>query len=204
MNTQNIYTPEKAAQLVGCTEDEILQYVRSGQLKASFLENTGGYVISHNDLVSFLKATRDFKTVSKLFTRRIMIVDRNPEVQDLMRMELGRQGFEIKVATTEREVNFLADDFQPDVICVHLGATMREKDSVNQSLARARRTHKSFLILYHNYGASATMAPKVQTQINTVKADHVVVLDRGYSPLLDAVRARFGLRPTQSRRPPGV
>lgn len=205
MSTQSFYTPDKAAEVVGCKEKEILEYIRSGQLKATFMENIANYVITHHDMVAFLKATRDFKTVSKLFTRRIIVVDRDPKVQDFMRMELGRQGFEIKVATTEREVAFLTDEYQPDVICVHLGATTREKDPIKASLERARTHCKSYIVLYHNYTAGSTMSPLVEAQIKNVNADVTIVNERGITPLVDAVRARFGLKTTQTpgRKPLG-
>jgi PleD family two-component response regulator len=202
MTTQNFYTPAQAAQILGSDEKHVMEYIKSGQLKAAFMSNIATYVITHNDLMAFLKATRDFKTMQKMLTRRVIIVDRDPKVQDIMKMELGRQGFEIKVATTEREVNFLTDEYQPDVICVHAGATTREKEPVKASLDRARRTCKSYIILYHNYAANYANNADVQAQLQSVGADIVVVCDRGVTPLVDAVRARFGLRTTQVTRKP--
>jgi hypothetical protein len=200
--TQSFYTPNKAAEMIGCKESEVLEYIKSGQLKASFMSNIANYVITHNDLMNFLKATRDFKTMQKMLTRRVIIVDRDPKVQDIMRMELGRQGFEVRVATTEREVTFLADEYQPDVICVHLGATTREKEPVRASLGKARAKNKTYIVLYHNYAAHMTSTPEVAAQIAAVAADVVVNTDRGVTALVDAVRARYGLRTTAvSRRP---
>jgi hypothetical protein len=202
MTTQSFYTPNKAAEMIGCREAEVLEYIKSGQLKASFMSNIANYVITHNDLMSFLKSTRDFKTMQKMLTRRVIVVDRDPKVQDIMKMELGRQGFEVKVATTEREVAFLTDEYQPDVICVHLGATTREKEPVRSSLDRARKTCKTFIIVYHNYAAHMAGAPEMSAQIKAVNADVVVQTDRGVTPLVEAVRSRFGLRTTTVTRKP--
>jgi hypothetical protein len=202
MTTQNFYTPSQAAQILACEEKAVMEYIKSGQLKAAFMSNIATYVITHNDLMAFLKATRDFKTMQKMLTRRVIIVDRDPKVQDIMKMELGRQGFEIKVATTEREVNFLTDEYQPDVICVHAGATTREKEPVKASLERARKLCKSYIILYHNYAASFAGSPEVQAQLQSVGADVIVVCDRGVTPLVDSVRTRFGLKTTQVGRKP--
>ena len=202
MTTQSFYTPNKAAEMLGCKEAEVLEYIKSGQLKAAFMTNIANYVITHNDLMSFLKATRDFKTMQKMLTRRVIIVDRDPKVQDIMRMELGRQGFEVRVATTEREVAFLADEYQPDVICVHLGATTREKEPVRASLDKARTSHKTYIVVYHNYAAHVANSPEVAAQIKAVNADTVVTTDRGVTPLVDAVRSRFGLRTTVTGRKP--
>jgi hypothetical protein len=194
MVTQSFYTPPQAAQVLGCQEAEVLDFIKTGQLKAQYMANIANYVITHNDLLAFLKATRDFKTIQKMFTRRVILVDRDPNVQDIMRMELGRQGFEVRVATTEREVAFLTDELQPDVICVHAGATTREKDPVRASLDRARKVYRTFIILYHNFAPNFAGSPEVAAQLKNVNADIIVATDRGVSPLVEAVRARFGLK----------
>jgi len=202
MTTQSFYTPTKAAEMIGCKESEVMEYIKSGQLKAAFMSNIANYVITHNDLMNFLKSTRDFKTMQKMLTRKVIVVDRDPKVQDIMRMELGRQGFEVRVATTEREVAFLTEEYQPDVICVHLGATTREKEPVRASLEKARSAHKTYIVVYHNYAAHMASAPEMSAQIKAVNADVVVQTDRGVTPLVDAVRARFGLRTTVTGRKP--
>lgn len=201
-NTQSFYTPKNAAEMIGCKESEVLEYIKSGQLKASFMSNIANYVITHNDLMSFLKSTRDFKTMQKMLTRRVIVVDRDPKVQDIMKMELGRQGFEVKVATTEREVAFLTDEYQPDVICVHLGATTREKEPVRASLDKARQQCKTYIVVYHNYAAHVAATPEMAAQLKAVNADVVVQTDRGVTALVDAVRSRFGLRTSSVSRKP--
>jgi PleD family two-component response regulator len=202
MTTQSFYTPPKAAEMLSCTEAEVLEFIKTGQLKAAFMANIANYVITHADLMNFLKVTRDFKTMQKMMTRKIIIVDRDPRVHDIMRMELGRQGFEVKVATTEREVAFLAQEYQPDVICVHIAATSREKEPVRASLEQARAKYKTHIILYHNYAAHIAAGPEVSAQVKAVNADVVVQLERGVTPLVDAVRTRFGLKTSAAPRKP--
>jgi len=194
MTGQGFYTPQSAAEVLGCTEQEVLDHIKAGRLKATFMSNVANYVIAPTDLMTFLKATRDFKTVHKMLTRRVLLVDRDPRVVDIMRMELGRQGCEVKVATTNREISFMANDFMPDVICIHLGAITRPKDPVNEGLERTRRVCKSYIILYHNWSANVTVTPEVTAQIDAVKADRVVALDRTVTPLVDAVREKLGLK----------
>lgn len=202
MTTQAFYTPSQAAGVLGCKEQDVLNHIKNGALKASFMSNIANYVISYNDLMTFIKATKDFKSIQKMVSRRIVIVDRDPKVQDIMKMELGRQGFEIKVATTDREVSFLTDEIQPDVICVHAGATTREKEPVKASLARARSVNRTFILLYHNYAASIANSPEFQAKIKAINPDQIVVLDRGVTPLVDAVRSRYGLKTTVTGRKP--
>jgi CheY-like chemotaxis protein len=202
MSTQSFYTPSQAAGVLGCKEEDVLNHIKSGQLKAAFMANIANYVISYADLMAFIKATKDFKSIQKMVSRRIVVVDRDPKVQDIMKMELGRQGFDIKIATTEREVSFLVDEVKPDVICVHAGATTREKEPVKASLERARTHCRSFIVLYHNYAASTANSPEFLAKMKAINPDQIVVLERGVTPLVDAVRARYGLKTTVvSRRP---
>ena len=87
MTTQSFYTPPKAAEMLACTEAEIIEYIKSGQLKAAFMANIANYVITHNDLMAFVKVTRNFKTMQKMLTRRVVIIDRDsrrPEVYRLV------------------------------------------------------------------------------------------------------------------------
>jgi PleD family two-component response regulator len=202
MTTQAFYTPSQAAGVLGCKEQDVLNHIKNGALKASFMSNIANYVISYNDLMTFIKATKDFKSIQKMVSRRIVVVDRDPKVQDIMKMELGRQGFDIKIATTEREVAFLVDEIKPDVIVVHAGATTREKEPVKNSLERARTHCKTFIVLYHNYAASVANSPEFQEKMKAINPDQIVVLERGITPLVDAVRARYGLKTTVVTRRP--
>src|SRR5258708_16944414 len=100
MTTQSFYTPTKAAEMIGCKESEVLEYIKSGQLKSSFMNNIANYVITTNHLMTFLKATRTFTTMQKMLTRRVIVVDRHPKVQHIIKIQLGRQDFETKDAAT--------------------------------------------------------------------------------------------------------
>ena len=94
---------------------------------------------------------------------------------------------------------------QSDVICVHAGATTRQKEPIKASLERARSVYKTYIILYHNYAPGFAGSPEVAAQLKGVNADMIVALERGVTALLDAVRTRFGLKTsantTIGRRP---
>ena len=203
MTAQKFYTPEKAASEIGCSVADVLENIKVGRLRGHFMDNTGNYVIAHDDLVTFLRITQQFKAVTKLNSCRLFLVDRDSDVQDIMKMELGREGVDIKVATSDGEVGLLAGDFQPDIICIHLGATMREKGAVKSGLDRARTASKSYLILYHHRSRQMQETDEFKAQVSLVKPDEVVFMDRGVTPLVDAVRRRLGLKPSRPtiRRP---
>src|SRR2546427_379452 len=100
MTTQSFYTPDKAAEVLGCKAEAVLAYIKSGQLKASFMSNIANYVITHNDLMAFLKATRDFKTMQKMLTRRIIIVALERGVTALLDAVRTRFGLKTSANTT--------------------------------------------------------------------------------------------------------
>ena len=195
MQTQSFYTPPKAAQMLGCSEAEVISLIQNGRLKATFMHNIANYVITHVDLMAYLKNSRDFKTLQKMSTHRVILVDRDPKVQDIFRMELGRQGWEVKIATAEHEVSMLTDEFHPDVICVHLGATTRSDGAIRDCLDKARKLYKTWIVVYHNFRPIEAQSSKVQVQIGSVGADLCVSTERSVSALIDAVRDRFKPKP---------
>ena len=59
-----------------------------------------------------------------------------------------------------------------------------------------------YIVVYHNYASHVAATPEMAAQIKAVNADVVVQTDRGVTPLVDAVRSRFGLRTTVTSRKP--
>ena len=65
-----------------------------------------------------------------------------------------------------------------------------------------RLAHHHFIVLYHNYATSMANSPEFLAKMKAINPDQIVVLERGVTPLVDAVRARYGLKTTVvSRRP---
>ena len=136
---QGFYSPQQAAELMGCSEADVIQSIRAGHLKGSFKSDIGNYVIARNDLTYFLKLSKDANTLKKMAIRRVLLVDLEPKVRDIVELELDREGCEVKVATTEDEIVRLLDEYQPKVMCVHLAAATQVKDSVGASLVQHPR-----------------------------------------------------------------
>lgn len=178
-----------------------MSYIKSGQLKASMLHNAAIHMITHVDMLEFLKVTKNFKAIQGLIKPRLIIVDRNPRVQDLVQLDLGRQGCEVKVATSDREVSFLANEFLPDIICVPLGATQRAQDPVKASLQRAREARNTYIIIYHDFAPEVVDSAEIQAQIASVQPDLVVSIRGGVAALLDAVKAQLGIKSPAPRVP---
>lgn len=186
--------PGKAAQMLGITEEEVLELIKAGRLKANYLHNVASYMISHNDIVQYLKKTKNFKTIAKVLTHRVLLIDRDPDFQDLIQMELERGGkVQVKIATSDRDVGILINEFVPDLILCHLAATLRQADRVGDNLKRAKEQKKTYLIIYHNYAPDVCgKNAQIQEQIWKAGADEVVSISAGARALLLAVGKRLG------------
>ena len=126
MVTQNFYLPGKAAKMLEISEEEVVQLIQEGKIRAEFLHNVASYMISHKDIMAYLQKTKNYKTMKKVTVHRVLLIDRDPDFQDLIRMELERRAsVQVKIATSERDVGILVEEFVPDLILIHLAATQR-------------------------------------------------------------------------------
>ena len=193
---QGFYSPQQAAELMGCSEADVIQSIRAGKLRGIYRSNIENYVIARNDLTYFLKLSNDTNTLKRMATRCVLLVDPESKVQDIVKLELGREGCEVKVATTEHEIARLLDEYRPKVMCVHLASTTEVTDSVGASLKRARRICQTYVIVYHNYTSNSAADLEISSQLTAIQSDLVVPINRSIKPLVDAVRAHFGLTPS--------
>lgn len=188
------YNLRKAAELLQESEEKVRDYIQSGRLKAQFLSNLMDYLITQEDLMKFLKDRKDFKAMRKVLTHRVVLVDRDLKVQDLVRLELGRKNVQVRVATTDREVQLILDEFLPDVLAVPFGATTRRTDAIHGAIEKAKAAGRH-VIIYHNMLEEVFRGKAdVQTAIRDLKPDAVVNVSRGLSPLVEAIRTALGIK----------
>lgn len=194
MESLNYYSLKKAASLLQEPEEKVLDYIRSGRLKAQFLTNIMDYIITHEDLMAFLKQKKDFGTMRKVLTHRVIIVDRDLKIQDVCKLDLARKQIQVRIATTDREVQLLVDEFLPDIVAVNLGATTRSVDPIRGALEKARAA-KRIVVIYHNYLESTFQEkPDLQAHVKRLAPDYVVNISRGLSPLLDIIKKVLGVK----------
>ena len=204
MVTQSFYTPSKISQMLNIPEEKVIEFLKSGQLKGTFIHTAANWVVTHGDFLAFLRVRKDFKMMQQVINPKVILVDRDSRVQDIMRVDLGRNGCEVKTATSDREVAFMVKEYEPDVICVPLGATQRPNEPVKESLLLARKQKKTYIILYHTHLPDSAETPEVKASIQAVGADLVLSICSGIMPLVEAVRAHLGLKlpkPGVGRKP---
>jgi len=196
MVTNTFYLPAKAAELLGVSEEQVRLLIETGKLRAEYRENLANFVISHNDVISFLKTSKDFKTIQKVLSHRVLVVDRDPAFQDLIRMELQRRAnVQVRVATSERDVALQAEEFLPDLILVHAGALVRQSDRVVEILASAKVRRRIAVVVYHNFPPGMIEEQKAtQEGIRRLEPEEVLSVHQGTRPLMEAISRRLGLR----------
>jgi hypothetical protein len=194
MESLHYYSLRKAAEILQEPEEKVLDWIRAGRLKAQFLTNIMDYIITHEDLMKFLKEKKDFGTMKKVLQHRVILVDRDLKVQDVVKLELGRKNVQVRVATTDREVQILIDDFLPDVVAVSLGATTRAIDPVKGALDKAKAA-KRYVVLYHTM-LEDTYREKtdIQAHVQRLAPNAVVNISRGMSPLVEVIKKAVGVK----------
>jgi len=188
------YSLKQAAEILREPEDRILDYIRSGRVKAQFLTNLMDYIITHEDLMMFLKEKKDFGTMKKVLSYRVVLADRDLQVQDLLKLELGRKNVHVRLATTDREVQLLLADFLPDVVAVPLAATQRAVDPILGGIEKARADRRQ-VIVYHNLLESVFQSRiDVHVHLQKLRPDVIVNVSQGFTPLMDAIKKGLGLK----------
>ncbi len=194
MESLHYYSLKKAASILQEPEDRVLEYIRTGRLKAQFLTNIMDYIITHEDLMRFLKDKKDFGTMRKVLAHRVILVDRDLKIQDVVKLDLGRKNVQVRVATTDREVGLLIDEFLPDAVAVNLGATTRAVDPIKTALGKAKAARRA-VIVYHNLLEDVFKGKaELQQHLQDLQPDFVVSIARGLSPLVEAIKKAVGVK----------
>ena len=192
---KNSYFPDQVAELLEVPEDRVVELIRKGRLKADFLDNVGTYMIPRRDLLRYLKFCRDTSKLRRMVSRRVLLVDRNSDMRVLLKAELEERGVTVRIGTSERDIDLAVQDFRPDVLLVHMAATLRAKNAVKEALGRAK-TEGIFVVVYHDYDRRYERSSRERfEQFQATGADDVVSVMNGARELIHTVLRRLGPLP---------
>jgi hypothetical protein len=194
MVTENYYMPGQAAKMLGITEDEVLHLIQDGKLRAEYRDNIGSYMIPHSEILQRVRQSKNLGALQKMVGQRILLCDRDQNLQSLIKMEVGRKpGVSVRVATSERDMAILIDEFLPDLILMHVAAAMRARDRVQECLKKAKGKSNSYIILYSDSAPQVAKDNKpMQEAIKAIGPDEVVSIYAGTRPLMLAISKRLG------------
>lgn len=116
----NIFSIPEAAKYSAVSRWTIWKYVRSGELKASRTPG-GHYRILKAELEQFMHKKGMYPMSTNDFPyKRILIVDDEPPIQNLIKKMLSRDRYEIKAASDGFEAGTKILQFKPELVILDL------------------------------------------------------------------------------------
>ncbi len=202
----NFYTVSQVSNIAEISEQDVIDHIKSGALRANFNQGNMSYLVLQDDLLSFLREQRMTDQIQKIMQHRVLVVDRDTNTTFILKNELERSGrVQVKVATSTRDIELSLDANVPDVMTMHFGVTQRAQDNLEGVLKRCRLTRPTKLVLYHEAPEQMipTM-PEVQKIVAELQVDGVVSVSKGYRPLVHKIEEVLGLERSQTmvRKPP--
>lgn len=188
MITKAFYTVQQAASTLGKPAEELVAAIKAGRLKGNFLPNLGTYMIARDDLMNFMKSQKDWKGLRQELRPRVLIVDRDIDTTQVVQTELER-GLDVdaRLATSEGDIFTLLGQYIPDLIAIHVGATLRSRDQIREALIKAKEKHAR-VVLYHRYDPEYLKSnDDIRTHIESLQADAIVSMGTSVRPLVDKI-----------------
>ncbi len=117
---EEILTVPQAAKYCAISRWTLRKFVRSGELKASRTPG-GHYRILESDLKSFIYEKGMYPLVhNRSSNQKILIVDDDPLIQDLLTKMLSKDGYKTEIAADGFDAGFKIKDFKPGLIILDL------------------------------------------------------------------------------------
>ncbi|MBI2930538.1 MAG: hypothetical protein HYY16_02710 [Planctomycetes bacterium] len=204
MAARIVYTLAQAAQILEMPEPQVLGFIESNQLTAEFNQGLMSFMIQQDQLLEFMKSRKMFAQMQKIMMSRVLVCDRDTQLQFLLRTELERGGkVAVKIATTSKEVEIAVSEHLPDLLVMHVAAVQRATDNLEAVLRHARESRPIRLILYHNepeiIADTREDLQRLRAQLNV---DALVSIAAGTRKLLATIEELLGIRRNSTRTLP--
>ncbi len=198
MAGQPFYTVKQASEIVELPEVQVEGYIQQKSLAATFNHNIMSYVITHDDLIAFMKDRKLWKQLQKVMSSRVLLCDRDQKLVFILKNELERGGkVMVKIATSSKDAELVMSQWLPDVLVMHMAALQRQSDSLISVLRQARESRPVKLILYHNQpDAVIQQNEDTQKMLEYLNVDATVSIAAGTRGLLTHMMEMLGLRTT--------
>lgn len=114
---KQVFTTGEVAEICKVSQQTIIRCFDSGKLQGFRVPGSKFRRIPRDSLLSFMKENDIPLDLLERGNRRILIVDDDPEIVDILQDVLKRDGrFEVKSTTTGYEAGILTQSFNPDLI----------------------------------------------------------------------------------------
>jgi excisionase family DNA binding protein len=114
---KELYTTGEAADICSLSQQTIIRCFDSGRLRGFRIPGSKFRKIPRDNLLKFMKENSIPMQSLQTGRKRLLIVDDDAEIVELMTDVLGRDGrFEIKTASTGYDAGIMTQKFNPDLI----------------------------------------------------------------------------------------
>lgn len=114
---KDLYTTGEAADICSLSQQTIIRCFDSGRLRGFRIPGSKFRKIPRENLLKFMKENSIPMQVLQTGKKRLLIVDDDVEIVELMVDVLGRDGrFDIKTASTGYDAGIMTQKFNPDLI----------------------------------------------------------------------------------------
>lgn len=121
MAKDSVYTTGKVAKLCGVTINTVVKWFDAGELKGYRIPSSGDRRIPRDNLVEFMREHEFPLGELADTTTRILVVDDDPVVIDVIRRVLSREeDYDIEVASSGFQAGILAKGFKPHLIVLDI------------------------------------------------------------------------------------
>jgi CheY-like chemotaxis protein len=193
---KEFYTIFEAAQISGLEEKEVREAISQGILPAEISQNIGDFIIKRKDLIPFIKARKQLKLTTEIFTKkRVLIIDDEINFANLLKLELERDiRFEAKAAGHGRDGLVLARDFSPHLILLDFMLPDITGDKFLEELQKLRKEKEIKVIVYSAHTAQIIkQIPNLAGRLQELGADEFVSKSAGTRELLAKVYQYLGM-----------
>jgi excisionase family DNA binding protein len=115
--TKELFTTGEAAELCNLSQQTIIRCFDSGRLRGFRIPGSKFRKIPRDSLLKFMKENSIPILTAQTGKKRLLIVDDDAEIVELMTDVLARDGrFEVRTASTGYDAGIMTQKFRPDII----------------------------------------------------------------------------------------
>ncbi len=194
------YSLPEAAKVAAVSEDELRCAIKDGLLRAEFLQNTGEYQVTSDELTLYLRRSRRADLPVSPRKRKVLIIDDEINFANIMKLELERDPrIEAKFATWGKDGVTMAETYAPDLCLIDFMLPDITGDEVLAALRDIKQLKRTRMVVYSAHTREAIRQnPNLEARLNELGSDEFLSKSAGMRALIIKVYELLGLD-TQTR-----
>jgi hypothetical protein len=195
MATKRLYRLSEAARAADATEEELLQAIQDGLLRARLQQNTGEYAIDSDELALWVKRTRHADPLRQVKKKKVLLLGEDLSFAGTLKLELARNDrVDVRFASWGQDGILLVSHYDPDLYVVDLSRSLAAPDVVLAAVVSRRSQTGATVIATCQEPEEALGAhPLITSRLGSLSPEAFVSRAGGMRPLLVAVFAALGL-----------